>query len=134
MKGVHEDFFHTHFEDAIQQARMRFFWPFMSSDLEKKIKRCERCVRRGAAAQRAPMSTIVTTTPLELISIDFLTIEVKGKKQDILVVMDHFTKFAQAICTKDQSAKTVAKALWDNFFSIYGFPQRAKGVTSSPNS
>ena len=124
MKGVHEDLFHTHFEDAIQQARMRFFWPFMSSDLEKKIKRCERCVRRGAAAQRAPMSTIVTTTPLELISIDFLTIEVKGKKQDILVVMDHFTKFAQAICTKDQSAKTVAKALWDNFFTIYGFPQR----------
>ena len=37
--------------------------------------------------------------------------------------MDHFTRFAQAICTKDQSTKTVAKSLWDNFFTIYGFPQ-----------
>lgn len=78
MKGVHEDLYHTHLEDAIQQVRMRFFSPFMSCDLKKKIKRCKRCIRRGAAAQRAPMSTIVTTTPLELISTDFLTIEVKG--------------------------------------------------------
>ena len=124
MKGVHEDLYHTHFEDSVRHARMRFFWPFMASDLERKIKRCERCVRRGAQAQKAPMATISTTHPLELLSIDFLTIDVKGQKQNILVVMDHFTKYAQAILTKDQTARTVARALWDEFFMIYGFPSR----------
>lgn len=124
MKGVHEDLFHTHFEDAARHARMRFFWPFMASDLERKIKHCERCVRRSGQSQKAPMETIVTTGPMELLSIDFLTIEVKGQKQNILVMMDHFTKYAQAVCTKDQSAKTVARVLWDNIFMLYGFPER----------
>ena len=79
-----------------------FLLVIMSCDLKKRIKSCERYIRRGAAAQRAPMSTIVTTTPLELISIDFLNIKVKEKQQqDILIIMDHFTRFAQAICAKD---------------------------------
>ena len=124
MKGVHDDLFHTHLEDSLHQARLRFYWPFMARDLERKLKRCSRCIRRGAKFQKAPMHSIVTTFPLELLSIDFLTIEVKGGKQNILVVMDHFTKFAQAILTKDQTAKTVAKALWNDFFMVYGFPMR----------
>lgn len=124
LKGIHEDLFHTSFQNAIQQARMRFYWPFMARDLEKKIKKCSRCIRRGATSQTAPMQSIVTTSPLELLSIDFLTIDVKGQKQNILVVMDHFTKFGTTILTKDQTAKTVARALWQNFFMIYGFPKR----------
>lgn len=70
------------------------------------------------------MQSIVTSFPLELLSIDFLTIEVKGKKQDILVMMDHFTKFGHAVMTPNQTAHTVARVLWQNFFLIYGFPTR----------
>ena len=133
MKGVHEDLFHTHFEDAIQQARMRFFWPFMSPDLEKKIKRCERCVRRGAAAQRAPMSTIVTTTPVELISIDFLTIEVKGKKKTSssswITSRSSHKRSAQRTSPQRQSQR-----LCGTTFSLYmgslNGSYRTKGVTS----
>ena len=124
MRGVHDDLFHTHFEDAIQHARARFYWPFMASHIQSRIKQCERCIRRKPTDQKAPLGTIVTNSPMELLSIDFLTIEVKGQKQNILVVMDHFTKFAQAICTKDQTARTVAKVLWENIFMIYGFPAR----------
>ncbi|KAL8603353.1 hypothetical protein ACOMHN_039716 [Nucella lapillus] len=124
MKGVHEDLFHTHFDDAIRQARRRFFWPFMATDIKRKIERCLRCKRSKARPQKAEMQTITTTCPLELLSIDFLTIEVKGMKQNILVVMDHFTKFAQAFLTKDQTARTVARTLWNEFFLIYGFPSR----------
>ena len=124
MSGVHEDIYHPHLESALQQARLRFFWPFMARDLENKIRRCGRCVRRGATKEKAPMETITSSVPLELLSIDYLTIEVKGQKQNILVILDHFTKFGVTVCTKDQKAKTVAQALWQNFFMIYGFPQR----------
>ena len=37
---------------------------------------------------------------------------------------DHFTKYAQACPTRNQSAKTTAKMLFDNFFVHYGFPKR----------
>ena len=96
----------------------------MQKDVEEKIKNCERCIRKGKGVQKAPMNSISTSYPLELLSVDFLTVEVKGKKQNILVILDHFTKFAQAILTTDQKAKTVAKALWDGFFLTYGFPRR----------
>lgn len=124
MKGVHEDLFHVHYEGALRQARLRFFWPYMARDIQRKIANCRRCIQRGALKQKAPMQTIETTYPLELLSIDYLTIEEEGRKVNILVVMDHFTKFAQAIVTKDQTAKCVAKALWEDFFLLYGFPSR----------
>ena len=124
MRGVHEELFHAHMDEAVRQARLRFFWPYMARDLQKKIQTCERCVRRGARVQKVPMETVTTTFPLELLCIDFLTIEWKDKKQNILVIMDHFTKFAQAIPTKDQTAKTVARVLCQEHFMVYGFPER----------
>ena len=123
LKGVHEELFHPHYEISLRHARKCFYWPYMARELAVKLKRCERCVRRGSRIQKAPMKTIETTFPLELLSVDFLTIEVKGVKQDILVILDHFTKLGQAIMTRDQTAKSVARALWNDFFMIYGFPK-----------
>ncbi|XP_025754259.1 uncharacterized protein LOC109194643 [Oreochromis niloticus] len=37
---------------------------------------------------------------------------------------DHFTKFAVAVPTPNQRARTVAKALWENFIVHYGVPER----------
>ena len=121
LKGVHEDLYHVGLEEGLIQLRNRFFWPYMSMDLEKKLKNCMRCIQKGARSHKAPMKTIVTSYPLELLSIDYLTIECKGQKQDVLVMIDHFTKFGVAVCTKDQTAKTVARTLWYNFFMVYGF-------------
>ena len=130
LKGVHEELFHPHYEISLCHARKRFYWPYMARELAVKLKRCEQCVRRGSRIQKAPMKTIETTFPLELLSVDFLTIEVKGVKQDILVIFDHFTKLGQAIMTRDQTAKSVARPLWNDFFMIFfhddfhdGFPK-----------
>ena len=43
---------------------------------------------------------------------------------DILVLTDHFTKLAHAFPCANQTAKQVAKKLWDNVFCVYGFPER----------
>ena len=124
LQGIHEDLFHVGLKESLVQLKSRFFWPFMNLDLEDKVRSCVRCIQKGARTQKAAMKTIVTTCPLELLSIDFLTIECKGMKQNVLVMMDHFTKFGVAVCTKDQTAKTVARVLWYNFFMIYGFCSR----------
>ena len=49
---------------------------------------------------------------------------VEGGHENILVITDHFTRYAQAIPTKNQSANTTAKALFENFFVHYGFPSK----------
>jgi transposase InsO family protein len=56
---------------------------------------------------------------------DYLTLEMsKGGYQNILVLTDHFTKYAVAIPTKNQTAKTTAEALFNSFIVHYGFPKR----------
>ena len=63
---------------------------------------------------------------MELIHIDYLTIESKAKEKDIniLVVMDHFTCYAQAFVISSQTAAVVANTLWGWFFIHYGFPEK----------
>uniref|UniRef100_A0A3B3Y6Z9 Integrase catalytic domain-containing protein n=1 Tax=Poecilia mexicana TaxID=48701 RepID=A0A3B3Y6Z9_9TELE len=56
---------------------------------------------------------------------DFLTIEPdQSNTKNVLVITDHFTKYAVAVPTPNQRAKTVAKVLWENFLVHYGMPER----------
>lgn len=113
-------------ERTLDLVRTRFFWPKMAEDVEKKIKSCGHCVRRKTQPERsAPLVTIDTTRPMELVCIDCLSLEPDSRNtKDILVITDHFTKYAVAIPTKNQKATTVAKTFWEQFFVDYGFPER----------
>ena len=54
---------------------------------------------------------------------DFLSLETsKGGFENILVITDYFTRFAQAIPTRNQTSATIAKALFESFVVHYGFP------------
>ena len=56
---------------------------------------------------------------------DFLSLGMSaGGYEHILIIIDHFTRYAQAIPTRNQSAKTTARIVFDNFICHYGFPTR----------
>lgn len=55
---------------------------------------------------------------------DFLSLDSDRGVKDILVITDHFTKYAVAVPTPNQKARTVAKCLWENFLVHYGIPER----------
>ena len=99
----------------------------MDRDVDTWIQQCGRCIKRKTlpTSQRAPLVSIETQFPLQLVCLDFLTLEQsKGGHQNILVITDHFTRYAQAITTKNQTARTTAQALFDHFILHYGIPQR----------
>ena len=50
--------------------------------------------------------------------------EFKGKYGNVLIMTDHFTKYALAVPTRNQEARTVAKALVESFIVHYGIPER----------
>ena len=58
---------------------------------------------------------------------DFLTLGGKtddSKSVNVLIVTDHFTKYAQAYVIPKQTAVVVAKTLWENFLVHYGWPEK----------
>lgn len=126
LTSLHNHMGHMGVDRTMDLIRTRFYWPRMAIDVERKVKTCGRCVRRKAQPERAaPLVNINTTRPIELLCMDFLSPEPdKSGTQDILVITDHFTKFAVAVPTPNQKARTVAKCLWENFMVPYGIPEK----------
>ena len=77
------------------------------------------------AAWPRPLYPIMATTPLDLLHVDFTSIEttLELKKSprvtNILVFQDHFMKHVLAYVTPNQLAKTVAKFLYQGYISIF---------------
>lgn len=94
----------------------RFFWPNLDRDVRDYVRHCQRCIvsKTVEPEARAPLESITSTRPLELVCIDFWSAEdSRNKSVDVLVMTDHFTRMAQAFPCKDQTAKQVARVLWD---------------------
>ena len=75
---------------------------------------------------KAPLHPIVATAPLDLLHVDFTSIETtlepnqSPRVTNILVFQDHFTKHALLYVTPDQTAKTVTNFLYQGYISIFG--------------
>ncbi|KAJ8369746.1 hypothetical protein SKAU_G00097740 [Synaphobranchus kaupii] len=127
LAGVHDLAGHQGQPRTLSLVRRRFFWYDVERDVRSYVRNCPRCVlsKTPEPAARAPLESITTSAPLELVCIDFWSAEDNNNKSvDVLVITDHFTKLAHAFPCQDQTAKKVARKLWDNFFCVYGFPQR----------
>ena len=44
----------------------------------------------------------------------------------VLVLVDHFTQYICTYVVEDHQATTVAKVLYDEYFSVFGFPHQLK--------
>ena len=75
------------------------------------------------------MQPIICTDPTELVHIDYVGMEAtvamdkKSMLRNVLVVVDHFTRYVQAFISKNHMARTMARVLYNNYFPIFGFPQ-----------
>ena len=67
---------------------------------------------------------------MDLVHIDYVKMEVtvglkeKPEVKDVLVVEDHFTRYLQAYVMKNHTARTTARVLYNEYFSVFGFPRR----------
>ena len=105
----------------------RFYSPGMSTDVVKCISKCSMCTCAKAPSlpHCAPLENIITSQPMEMVALDFLTLEDgRGGVANVLVITNHFSKYAVAIPTTNQTARTTACVFFDAFIVHYGFPTR----------
>ena len=97
----------------------------MQTEAMQHVQQCTRCLRRKTPSHVAPLQPIHVTQPLELVHMDYLSLEPsKGNIENVLVITDHFTRYALAYPSKTQTAQATARILWDNFICHYGFPEK----------
>ncbi len=126
LRSLHDDSGHLGVERTAELLKDRFYWPRMSQHVEQYVKNCGRCIARKTLPKKvSPLNHITSSGPFDLVCIDFLSLEPDSRGVgNVLVVTDHFTRYAQAFTCKDQKALTVAKTLCDKFFIHYGLPSR----------
>ena len=125
LAGCHDDVGHQGRMRTLSLLRERFFWPGMQTEAIQHVLKCTRCLRRKTPPHVAPLQPIHVTQPLELVHMDYLSLEPsKGNIENVLVITDHFTRYALAYPSKTQTAQATARILWDNFICHYGFPEK----------
>ena len=103
-----------------------FWWPGMAKQMRHVIKACKCCLQYEGSTPKTPLCPIVATTPLDLLHVDFTSIDTtlelnqSPRVTNVLVFQDHFTKHELAYVTPDQTAKAVAKFLYGGYISISG--------------
>ena len=125
LKGCHNEVGHLGLECMLDLMHDRFFWPCMAVQAKEHIEKCHPCLAFKAKQPKAPLENIMATHPLELVHLDFQCLEPgKGLEENVLVITDHFTRYAQVYVTRTQMAQTMAKTLWDKFIVHYGLPKK----------
>ena len=128
--GCHRGARHQGRDRTLSLMKERFWWPGMSQALLKAVANYGRCIQYEAKGQLPPMQPIICTELMELVHIDYVRMEVtiatdkKPVVWNVLVVVDYFTHYVQAFITKNHTARTTAWVLYNNYFSVFGFPQR----------
>ena len=99
----------------------------MYSDIEHFVTKVCTCLKdqQPVTYHKEPLQPITSSAPFEIVSIDFLHLEKSSSGYEyLLVMMDHFTRYAQAYPTKIKSATAAASKLFNDFILCYGFPAR----------
>ena len=128
--GCHHYLGHQVRDRMLSLLRERFWWPAMAQRMMLRVRNCEKCRIFEAKPQIPPMEPILCTEPLDLVHIDYVSMEltmgVKEKPvvKNVLVVEDHFTRYTQAYVTNNHMAHMTACVLYNEFFLVFGFPRR----------
>ena len=130
LNNIHHDAGHQGQQRTLALAQECFWWPMMVEDCKVLVGGYPRCCAFEGAIPKAPLCPIRLHTPLELVHVDFTSLESTMELnkppsiKNVLDITDHFMCYALAVVTKDQTSKTIAKVLYERFIVVFDVPAK----------
>jgi hypothetical protein len=121
---------HIGINKAFRQIRERYFWPNLQKDVKEFIKGCHNCRTRKdpRPARKGHLTPFLhlSKRPWDTVTMDLygpLPESQTGHKY-LLIIVDHLTKWPEAIPLKTKQAEEIAKVLYDEFICKYSLPSK----------
>ncbi len=123
---LYHDYAHVSAPKTQQLIQKNFWWPQMASDIQRW---CDTCIVCATINQGKPGCTKLCRPeppkgPWELLQLDFIgpLPSAKGGYRYCLVIIDKFSKWVEAIPTRNNSANTVARVVANQILPLWGAP------------
>lgn len=108
----------------LKKIRRKYHWRNMTRDISRYVKRCDKC-QKSKVTIKTKEPFIITPTPTK--AFDIVVIDTVGPlpKSDsgheyAVTIMCDLTKYLIAVPVENKSAKSIAKAIFEEFVLIYG--------------
>jgi hypothetical protein len=106
--------------------RVGYFWPTLFHDCIHAVKRCEKCQLYANKARAPPalLHPVITIGPFCKWGIDFMTCNPPSNNghKYIVVTVDYFTKWAEAMPTFNNTTDTAVHFFFNHVISHFGVP------------
>ena len=128
LNGVHQDAGHQGQQRILALTQERFWWPIMVEDCRATVRGYPCCRTFEGEVPKAPLCPIRAYAPLELVHLDYTSIESMRELnkplvvKNIFMITNHFTRYALVVVTKDQTAKTATKLFYEHLIAVFGAP------------
>ena len=128
LQQMHDSIFAGHPGMSKMKATIlcKYFWPHVTKEIENWVRCCERCTlhKRGARRRKFPLIQEISGAPFQRLAFDIigpLKVTRSGNRY-VLVMVDYFTKWAEAYPLPDRTAIGVANVMMTRWFATFGIP------------
>jgi transposase InsO family protein len=117
---------HSGTNRTLRRIEERYWWPNLRRDVEEYIGGCVKCLqtstRRGRWSYGFANPLPVVYRPFERVSLDILTVTEDNSTRfhKVLLMVDHSTRYAEAVPLPTGTAEQVAEALYSRIYERYG--------------
>ena len=75
LNRCHRDIGHQGHDHTLSLLQEHFWWPGMTSQIRQSIRTCAPCLQHEGSLSKAPLHPIMVTAPLDLLHVNFTSIE-----------------------------------------------------------
>ncbi|BHF73948.1 hypothetical protein SprV_0401703200 [Sparganum proliferum] len=126
ISDIHNQLGHAGQRKTEAAVRRRFWWPTIHQDVVSYCTACKVCaqIKSPIPAPRALLYPIAVDGPNHRIGVDIIgpLPTTRRGNRFILVMVDYFTKWCEAVPLQTQDTKSVAATILNDWISRYGAP------------